>query len=145
MDKKQKDFYIKIRNRIQKWLAKNSSHKWAEYILLAPDLFYLLTQLVVDKDVPAKKKAVLGAAIAYFISPIDLLPEAFLGPFGYLDDIAVAAYVLNDLLNNVEPQVVLRHWAGEKDLLYTIKNIVVNSQDMLGANMVKKITDKFNL
>jgi uncharacterized membrane protein YkvA (DUF1232 family) len=34
------------------------------------------------------KWMVLGA-IVYFLSPIDLLPEAFLGPIGYLDDILV--------------------------------------------------------
>ncbi len=145
MDKKHQDFYRRIRKDISKWLEKNSSNKWAEYILLAPDLFYLLTKLVMDDSVPVKKKAVLGAAIAYFISPIDLLPEAFLGPFGFLDDIAVAAYVLNDLLNELDPQIVLKHWAGEHDLLYSIKNIIINSQQMLGADIVKKIANKFKL
>ena len=110
MDKEQQDFYRRIRKDISKWLEKNSGNKWAEFILLAPDLFYLLTKLVLDEAVPAKKKAVVGAAIAYFISPIDLLPEAFLGPFGLLDDIAVAAYVLNNLLNELDPQIVLKHW-----------------------------------
>jgi uncharacterized membrane protein YkvA (DUF1232 family) len=145
MDTKQEDFYKKIRSDIQKWVAKNSNNKWADYILLAPDLFHLLTKLMLDVNVPSKKKIMLGVAIAYFISPIDFLPEALLGPFGFLDDIAVAAFVLNDMLNEINPQIILNHWAGDKDLLYTIKNIIVNSQQMLGANVVKKIMKKFNL
>jgi uncharacterized membrane protein YkvA (DUF1232 family) len=31
----------------------------------------------------------VAGAILYFLSPIDLLPEAFVGPWGYLDDILV--------------------------------------------------------
>lgn len=40
---------------------------------------------------------VLCLCIVYIISPIDLLPEAFLGPFGLIDDlgalfVAIAAF-----------------------------------------------------
>lgn len=145
MNIKQKDFYQKIRKDIKKWLSKNSSHKWADYILLAPDLFYLLTKLVMDEKVPVKKKALLGAAIAYFISPIDLLPEGILGPFGFLDDIALTAFVLNDIINEIDPKIVMKYWLGEKDLLYTIKNIIINSQQMLGGDIVKKLKNKLKL
>jgi len=34
-------------------------------------------------------RLLLGVVIAYVICPIDLLPEAFIGPAGYLDDILV--------------------------------------------------------
>jgi uncharacterized membrane protein YkvA (DUF1232 family) len=34
-------------------------------------------------------KAFLIAVIAYVVSPIDLIPEGFLGPVGFLDDIVV--------------------------------------------------------
>ena len=145
MDKRQKDFYQKIRSDIQKWINKNRENKWAEYILLAPDLFHLLTKLTLDDKIPAKKKILLGAAITYFISPIDFLPEAILGPFGFLDDIAVAAYVLNNLINEIDPQIISKHWAGENDLLYTIKNILINSQQMLGTKVFDKIKKKFDL
>ena len=32
--------------------------------------------------------------LSFFISPIDFLPEALLGPLGYLDDLALTCYVL---------------------------------------------------
>lgn len=35
------------------------------------------------------KIAVLGFVVLYVISPIDLLPEAVLGPIGLIDDILV--------------------------------------------------------
>jgi uncharacterized membrane protein YkvA (DUF1232 family) len=40
------------------------------------------------------KVAALGA-LAYLVSPIDLLPERFLGPLGLADDVAVLMFALN--------------------------------------------------
>ena len=44
--------------------------------------------------------AVLG--IAYVVSPIDLMPEALLGPFGLGDDIAIAAFSVAVLMSSAE-------------------------------------------
>ena len=106
MDKAQQDFYQKLRVKIKKWIETRDrkDQRWAEYILLAPDIFHLLCKLAIDPEVPASKKVKLGVVIAYFISPLDFLPEMILGPVGYLDDIALSAFVLNDIINNTDPQ-----------------------------------------
>ena len=145
MDKKQQDFYIKLRGQIKEWIAKKAdkNYKWSEIILLAPDLFHLLCKLTIDSRVPVNKKVKLGAVIAYFISPLDLLPEAILGPIGYLDDIALTAYVLNDLINDIDAKIVTENWAGEKDILTMIKTILINSDKMIGSGLVKKIRKIF--
>jgi uncharacterized membrane protein YkvA (DUF1232 family) len=111
--------------------------------LAAPDFFHLLCKLSVDKDVPALKKIKLVAGIAYFISPIDFLPEAFLGPIGYLDDIAVTAYILNDLINDVDPQIIRKHWAGDQDVLVLIKTILSNADNMIGRKLWDRIRKRF--
>jgi len=141
----QQDFYKKIRNDVKIWINRNldTENKWSDYILAAPDLFHLLCKLSMDKEVPAKKKIKLIAGIAYFISPIDLLPEAFLGPIGYLDDIAVAAYVLNELVNDIDPQIIRKHWAGEQDILDLIKTILANADSMIGSKLWNKIRKRF--
>ncbi len=145
MNDRQSDFYQKIRNDVKHWLNDNldKENKWADYILAAPDFFHLLCKLTADSEIPSNKKLKLLAAIAYFISPIDLLPEAFLGPVGYLDDIAVAAYILNDLINEVDSQIVRKHWAGEKDVLDLIKTILVNADEMIGSKMWQRIKKRF--
>ena len=145
MNTRQQDFYQKLRTDVKTWISKNidKENKWSDYILAAPDLFHLLCKLSVDKDVPSKKKIKLVAGIAYFISPIDLLPEAFLGPIGYLDDIAVTAYILNELVNDVDPQIVRRHWAGEHDILDLIKTILANADKMIGGKLWNKIRKRF--
>ena len=145
MDTKQQDFYQKLRKDVKNWISKNldKENKWTDYILAAPDLFHLLCKLSVDKDVPSNKKIKLVAGIAYFISPIDLLPEAFLGAVGYLDDIAVSAYILNELLNEIDPKIIRKHWAGEQDILDLVKTILANADSMIGSKLWKRIKKKF--
>jgi uncharacterized membrane protein YkvA (DUF1232 family) len=145
LDTKQQDFYQKLRQDVKTWIGKNldKENKWTEYVLAAPDLFHLLCKLSVDKDVPSNKKIKLVAGIAYFISPIDLLPEAFLGAVGYLDDIAVSAYILNELVNEVDPQIIRKHWAGEQDILDLIKTILANADKMIGSKLWKRIKKRF--
>lgn len=145
MNKEQADFYQKIRKDVKHWLVKNvdKDNKWSDYILTAPDLFHLLCKLVSDKSVPTNKKVKLAAGIAYFISPIDLFPEAIFGSLGYLDDIAVAAYILNDFINEVDPQIVRKYWAGETDILDLIKTILANADKMIGNRLWKKIKTRF--
>lgn len=41
-----------------------------------------------SKDTPGYIKAIVGAAVAYTIFPIDVLPDV-LGPIGFLDDAAI--------------------------------------------------------
>ena len=145
MNSKEKDFYKKLRLDIDNWVSKNSSisNKWKEIILLAPDMFHLLVKVALDSRVPASKKIKLTGAIAYFISPIDLMPELFLGPLGYADDISIAAYVLNDIINEVDPQIIREHWAGDSDILYNIKNILANANNMLVSGLWKKLKGRF--
>ncbi|TWI73198.1 uncharacterized protein DUF1232 [Desulfobotulus alkaliphilus] len=140
-DNKNEDFYRKLRVKIKDWAVSEAgrNNRWSEYILLAPDLFYLLCKLVVDPEVPAREKAKLAFAIAYFISPIDLLPEAILGPAGYLDDIVLATYALNSVMTRTPAHVLEKHWVGEEDLFETVRRVLDVADEMIGAGLIRKI------
>ena len=135
------DFYHELRGKFKAWIQSDEGkdHKWSEYLLAAPDLFHLLCKLSIDKDVPIKEKAKLAGAIAYFVSPIDLIPEALVGPIGYVDDISLAAYVLNQIVNNTDPEVIKRHWAGEGDVLELIQRILEKADEMIGSGLWNKL------
>lgn len=135
------DFYQRMRKDIREWLQSKAGkgYKWSEYLLLAPDLFHLLAKLAMDKEVPSGEKAKIAGALAYFISPIDLIPEAMFGPIGYLDDVALAAYVINSIMKNCDPSIVTRHWAGEQDVLTMVQQIVDVGADMLGNKLWEKL------
>ncbi len=134
------DFYQKMRLDIREWVQTKTGkeNQWSEYLLLAPDLFHLLAKLAMDKEVPSSEKAKIAGALAYFISPIDLIPEALFGPLGYLDDVALAAYVINSVMKSCDPSIVTKHWAGEQNILELVQQIVDVAADMLG----NKIWDK---
>jgi uncharacterized membrane protein YkvA (DUF1232 family) len=135
------DFYQDLRKRFRDWAGteEGKSNKFTEILMFAPDLFHLLCKLAIDPDVPVKEKAKLAAAIAYFVSPIDLIPEAILGPVGYVDDIALAAYVLNNIINKTGEEVVTRHWAGEADVLVVIQRIIAVADEMVGSGLWRKL------
>lgn len=48
-----------------------------------------LVYVVFKYRVPLKGLMALGAAIAYVLSPVDVAPEAILGPLGLVDDVGV--------------------------------------------------------
>ncbi|HQA08552.1 MAG TPA: DUF1232 domain-containing protein [Syntrophomonadaceae bacterium] len=135
------DFYRQLRNKINSWLQGNEgkNHKWAEYLMLVPDMFHLLCKLVMDPDVSPAEKAKLGAVIVYFVSPIDFIPEGFTGPLGFLDDLALTAYALNSIINHTDPQIIKKHWAGQDDILTVIKNIVATADQMVGSGVWNKL------
>jgi uncharacterized membrane protein YkvA (DUF1232 family) len=147
-DQKQKDYYLQLRDKVSEWFEKNADKKpeYANYILLVPDFFYLLVRLTLDDRIPAIDKAKFAGAIAYFLSPIDFLPEALLGPVGYLDDLALACFVLNLYINQQDQAgkaVVKELWPGEQDVLNTIRAVLQKADEWLGSGLWEKIKNVY--
>ncbi len=138
MNKEHDDFYKKMRTQIAEFLDKKN-FKYADILLLAPDFFHLMVKLSLDKRVAQDKKVKLAAAILYFISPLDFLPEMIFGPIGYMDDIALAAYVLNDFINGGDMEILYEHWAGESDVLASIQNVLTIADHYLGKGLWQRI------
>ncbi|MDQ3702817.1 MAG: DUF1232 domain-containing protein [Chloroflexota bacterium] len=76
-----------------------------------PRYLILARALVAEPEVPAGRKAVLGAALAYTVSPIDLVP-GFIPVAGQLDDLAVLLLGLRQALAGCESEVAERHLAA---------------------------------
>jgi uncharacterized membrane protein YkvA (DUF1232 family) len=55
-----------------------------------------------DKETPASVKATLIAAIAYFVLPVDAIPDV-LPVIGFTDDAAVLMTAMNVVANNIRP------------------------------------------
>jgi uncharacterized membrane protein YkvA (DUF1232 family) len=87
-----------------------------ELATLLPNLVRLFRGLLRDHRVPRGSKLLLGAAIAWFVSPIDLVPE-FIPVLGPLDDAVVAALVLRHVVRKAGRDVVAEHWAGDERTL----------------------------
>jgi uncharacterized membrane protein YkvA (DUF1232 family) len=136
----QRDFYQRFRKRISEWMDRGGRlTQLGEYILAGPDMFHLLVKLSMDSDISMKNTAKLGAAIAYFMSPIEVLPEAIIGPIGFLDDIALAAYVLRDVMEEAGNEKIVENWAGEDHILTLIEDLIDLIDNKLGGGVWKRV------
>ena len=82
-----------------------------ELLLALPRLGRMLISLAGDRDVPTAAKMVLAAVAVYLVSPIDIIPD-FIPWLGYVDDLLMAAVVVDGVLNFIERPLVLRYWPG---------------------------------
>jgi uncharacterized membrane protein YkvA (DUF1232 family) len=54
-----------------------------------------------DPDTPGKVRAILFGGLAYFVLPLDAIPDFLLG-FGFTDDMAVLAAMLSSIRSNIK-------------------------------------------
>lgn len=134
-------FYDRLRKNIHGYLDNKGSVvvKTGEYLLLVPDFFILLWRLATDPRVNGKNKVLLGSSIVYFIVPFDFIPEALVGPLGYMDDLVFAVYVLNKLLGDIDASVVREHWSGDDDVLETIQKVLNAADSLVGTDVLGRL------
>jgi uncharacterized membrane protein YkvA (DUF1232 family) len=90
-----------------------------ELLRALPDLGRMLVRLVADPVLPRAAKVALAAAVVYLASPLDLIPD-FVPLLGYLDDVLVAALVVDGVVNWVDRGLLLKYWPGTPDSLERI-------------------------
>jgi len=108
-----------------------------EYALFAPRLVKLVYRLLRDERVPTRSKAVLLVVAGYVVSPIDVIPDMIPG-VGRFDDLLVAAFALDQILNRVPEHVVIEHWDGDEDVLRIIREILDISTGFMPVRIRKR-------
>jgi uncharacterized membrane protein YkvA (DUF1232 family) len=95
------------------FFSNNSHPIWrlAGTIGRLPRYLSLARAVVAADDVPPARKALLGAALAYTVSPIDLVPGV-IPVLGQLDDLAVLLLGLKQALGACPPETADRFLAG---------------------------------
>ena len=83
-----KDFYDTLIENLEIY-----SGEYESFIDYGPDLFKILCDLL-NCEVDKTLKLPICGAIAYYVTPEDVIPENVYGPYGYIDDIYLSAYVL---------------------------------------------------
>ncbi len=134
-------FYDRMRSTIRRYVEGKGKalDKTTEFLLLVPDVFILLWRLTTDSRVNGKDKLLLGSAVVYYVMPFDLIPEAIVGPIGYLDDLVFGVYVLNKVLGSVDASIIREHWSGSEDVLGTIHRVLNAADSLIGKDLVAKI------
>ena len=95
--------------------------------------------------IDGKHKLYLGAALAYAISPIDLISERRFGPLGYLDDLVVIVAALNVLFKETDRAIIQEHWSGKADLLATVEKVLAQADQLIGKGRLDKILEAIGI
>jgi uncharacterized membrane protein YkvA (DUF1232 family) len=75
---------------------------------------FALFRYMVDEHIPWYKKTIVVAALAYFIMPVDAVPD-LVPIIGYLDDFGVIAAVLGFLGREIQPYYSASPAMGSQD------------------------------
>ncbi len=93
-----------------------------EALMLLPNIVKLLSRLLRDRRVPMRRKALIGAVLAYVISPVDLIPDFVVG-IGRLDDLVLVSLAIDHLMSGVGEDIVRSHWDGSEDGLDLVRSV----------------------
>jgi uncharacterized membrane protein YkvA (DUF1232 family) len=77
-----------------------------------PNYISLLYGLLRDPRVAKLDKLLVGGAILYILTPIDLIPD-FIPFMGEVDDVFLLVTALQRLIVNAGRRVVLDYWTGD--------------------------------
>ena len=83
-----KDFYDTLIENLETYTGEYES-----FIDYGPSLFKVLCDLL-NCDIDKSLRMPICGAIAYYVTPDDVIPEQVYGPYGYIDDIYLSSYVL---------------------------------------------------
>lgn len=117
-------------------LVESISRDNSEYKYLlkhCPSFFRLLCNILIDLRTDWHSKMMINSALAYFVLPYDIIPDDEYGAKGYLDDLFLCAYVLKELSETEDPQIILDNWSGEEDILKLIEDIYDKTLVLVGS------------
>ena len=77
-----------------------------------PSYVRLLFGLLSDRRVSTLDKALVAAAVAYILTPVDFIPD-FIPFLGEVDDVFLLVTALQRLIMNAGRPVVMQYWVGD--------------------------------
>lgn len=107
--------------------------------MAVPDIFILLLRLALDRRVPKPERALIASALAYFVLPFDLLPEAVIGGMGYMDDLFLAVAVLSQAFGEDLEPLASQHWSGSRKLRSVLRDLSGTAHSLLGEDLFGRL------
>jgi uncharacterized membrane protein YkvA (DUF1232 family) len=135
-------FYDRLRERVVVAAGRRMprlTQGRMDVLLLAPDLFMLLVRLVLDPKVPGGSRRLFAGSLAYFLLPVDFLPEAVLGVGGYIDDVVLVTAVLAHALGPELEPLAQRYWSGSARLRTVLADVTRSAHGVLGKGVLGRL------
>lgn len=86
--------------------------RWREIVGFAPNCIVLLRRLHGDARLPGRARLAIGAALAYLLSPVQLIPN-FVPVIGQTDDMVVVMAALRYTCRHLPRSDVMAAWPGD--------------------------------
>jgi uncharacterized membrane protein YkvA (DUF1232 family) len=100
-----------------------------------PKFFELLSNILNDKFVDWYTKIMISAALGYFVLEEDVIPDT--EENGYIDDLYLVTFVLNEIRNNQSREIIIRNWNGEEDIISLIDEMFIETGNIVGPLSIK--------
>jgi uncharacterized membrane protein YkvA (DUF1232 family) len=126
MENQFKDFYDVLSENLESYQGE-----YASFIDHGPKLFQLLTEMLEESSISKELRLEISAAIAYYVVPMDIIPEQVYGPYGYIDDIYITTYVIKRIADELGYDCLKKHWKGEGNLESVIEECYEKSLEVL--------------
>lgn len=133
-----KDFYDTLIENLETYTGEYES-----FIDYGPLLFKLLCNLLNTK-IDYNLKLPICGAIAYYVTPEDIIPENVYGPYGYIDDIYLSAYVLK-MVGDAHGYELIQSVSPVGDIEKIINECESKSLEILKDDEIKSIIEYIGL
>jgi len=124
------------------FLAKRQGDEADTLYVISPDGGEARKFLALDRDVPKPTRTLVASALAYFILPVDLLPEAIVGAAGYAEDLVLAAAVLTRALGGELEPYAAKHWSGSQPLRKTLRDVLAAARGLVGTDLFRRLQER---
>lgn len=117
-----------------------------EYLKYIPLFFKLLQKIYLSPDLIWEQKFKINSCLSYFAIPDDIIPDD-VPEIGYIDDLYLCTYVLNDILEE-NSKLLEDNWDFEGNILEIVKDILKITSEILlkkSKTITNKILEKVGL
>ena len=121
-----KDFTQVVRENVSEYRG------WFDVVKWAPVFVATLMALTHDPRLNPRHRGWAQAALAYFVTPDDVVSEQRHGAYGYVDDVFVSAYVSDRIAREVGWQLIEEAWQGELPARVVARSVLDREQELLG-------------
>lgn len=111
MENKFKDYFDVLSDNLASYEGE-----YASFIDHGPHLYKLLTDILTEESLSQEKRLEISAAIAYYVIPMDIIPEQIYGPYGYIDDIFISVHVIKRVAADLGYESLEKFWIGSGKL-----------------------------
>lgn len=133
-----KDFYDTLIENLETYTGEYES-----FIDYGPLLFKILCNLL-NTEIDYNLKLPICGAIAYYVTPEDVIPENVYGPYGYIDDIYLSSYVLR-MVGDAHGYEFIQSVSPVGDIEEIIKECETKSLEILKDDEIKSIIEYIGL